>query len=366
MEIKKLPTLFKKATTGKITQWTIEIEGNCYRTYAGYVNGVITKSEDTKCFGKNSGKANATSNEDQAFKEAEAIWTKKKDTGHFESINDVDKELYFKPMLAEKYEDRKDNISFPCAVQPKLDGIRCIIYKNNDQIIFQSRQNKLFEPFLHLLPDLEIIFKNNDLILDGELYCHGIGFEQVSSMVRRAKTRHPDIEKINYVIYDCISNESYKLRMNKLNVFMKHVFFIETIEVTTMKQIEDAHTHYTNNGYEGIMIRTNGLYKHGRSKDLLKYKKFKDSEYLVIGHTEGTGAHEGTVIFVCQVKNQSGIENENKNKTFNVVMNGPLEKRREMLQHVNDYYGKFLTVKYQELSTDGIPRFPIGLGFRID
>ena len=264
-----------------------------------------------------------------------------------------------KPMLAIEMEEKL--VKFPSFVQPKLDGIRCIIYKNNDQIIFQSRQNKLFEPFLHLLPDLEIIFKN-DVILDGELYCHGIGFEQLSSMVRRAKTRHPDVEKINYVIYDCISNESYKLRMDKLNIFMKHVFFIETIEVTTMKQIEDAHTHYTNNGYEGIMIRTNGLYKHGRSKDLLKYKKFKDSEYLVIGHTEGTGAHAGTAIFLCQVENQTG----NQNKTFHVVMNGPLEKRREMLQHVTDYYGKFLTVKYQELSTDGIPRFPIGLGFRID
>jgi DNA ligase-1 len=123
-----------------------------------------------------------------------------------------------------------------------------------------------------------------------------------------------------------------------------------------MKQIEDAHTHYTKAGYEGIMIRTNGPYKHGRSKDLLKYKKFKDSEFLVVGHTEGTGAHAGTAIFVCQT-----VDN-----TFHVVMNGPLEKRREMLTHVSDYYGKYLTVKYQELSVDGIPRFPIGLGFRID
>jgi DNA ligase-1 len=124
-----------------------------------------------------------------------------------------------------------------------------------------------------------------------------------------------------------------------------------------MSEIEDAHSHYTEYGYEGIMIRGNGLYKHGRSKDLLKYKKFKDSEYLVVGHTEGTGAHAGTVIFTCQ----SGSD-----KTFNVVMNGPLEKRREMLKHVDDYYGKYLTVKYQELSSDGVPRFPIGLGFRID
>jgi DNA ligase-1 len=268
-----------------------------------------------------------------------------------------------KPMLAIEMEEKL--VKLPAFVQPKLDGIRCIIYQSNplsenNKIMFQSRQNKLFEPFLHILPDLEKIFKDQpDLILDGELYCHGLGFEAVTSMVRRAKTRHPDVEKINYVIYDCITNESnecYKIRMNKINIFLKHVFFIETIEVTKMSEIEDAHSHYTDYGYEGIMIRTNGLYKHGRSKDLLKYKKFKDSEYLVVGHTEGTGAHAGTAIFICQAEN----------KTFNVVMNGPLEKRREMLKHVGDYYGKYLTVKYQELSVDGIPRFPIGLGFRVD
>jgi DNA ligase-1 len=254
-------------------------------------------------------------------------------------------------------------VKFPAFVQPKLDGIRCLIYKEREsnQIIFQSRQNKLFEPFVHLLPDLEKIFeKDPSLILDGELYCHGLGFESITSMVRRSKVRHPDVEKINYVTYDCVSKENYKSRMSKINMFiLNHVFFIETIEVTKMQEIEDSHAHYTDYGYEGIMIRADGPYKHGRSKDLLKYKKFKDSEYLVVGHTEGTGAHASTAIFVCQ--SGSGPD-----KTFNVVMNGPLEKRREMLKHVDDYYGKYLTVKYQELSSDGIPRFPIGLGFRID
>jgi ATP-dependent DNA ligase len=248
-----------------------------------------------------------------------------------------------KPMLAIEMEEKL--VKFPAYVQPKLDGIRCIIYQTYNKIIFQSRQNKLFEPFLHLLPDLEKIFKHQpDLILDGELYCHGLGFEAVTSMVRRAKTRHPDVEKINYVIYDCVNSESYSSRMNKINIFLKHVFFIETIEVTKMTEIEDAHFHYTDYGYEGIMIRGNGLYKHGRSKDLLKYKKFKDSEYLVVGHAEGTGAHAGTDIFVC---------NNGSDKLFNVVMNGPLEKRRDMLKHIGDYYGKYLTVSYSIVISTG-------------
>jgi DNA ligase-1 len=267
-----------------------------------------------------------------------------------------------KPMLAIEMEERL--VKFPAFVQPKLDGIRCLIYLHNNQIIFQSRQNKLFEPFTHLLPDLEKIFKlHPTLILDGELYCHGLGFENVTSMVRREKTRHTDVDKINYIVYVCldVSNDLYIDRISTISKCIncqenqiKKVFFIEIINITTMKQIEDAHTYYTKDGYEGIMIRGNGPYKHGRSKDLLKYKKFFDSEYEVVGHTEGTGAHAGTAIFICKTKD----------KTFNVVMNGTLEKRREMLKNVTDYYGKELTVKYQELSTDGIPRFPIGLGFK--
>ena len=64
--------------------------------------------------------------------------------------------LNIKPMLAIEMEEKL--VKFPAFVQPKLDGIRCLIYQNEGKIIFQSRQNKLFEPFLHLLSDLEKIF----------------------------------------------------------------------------------------------------------------------------------------------------------------------------------------------------------------
>ena len=107
-----------------------------------------------------------------------------------------------KPMLALEMEEKL--VKLPCMVQPKLDGIRCLIYKK-ETILFQSRQNKLFEPFQHLLPELESIFDEHpSMVLDGELYCHGLGFESVTSMVRRAKTRHPDVEKLLYVVYDCV------------------------------------------------------------------------------------------------------------------------------------------------------------------
>ena len=340
-------------------QWTIEIIDNIIRTTYGIKNGKMTIKETI---------IKEETYKEETYKVAKKEWTKKIKQGYsineYSNINtNTNISENIKPMLALEMEEKL--IKFPVFVQPKLDGIRCLIYKKNGHIIFQSRQNKLFDPFLHLLPELNLIFDKHDIILDGELYCHGLGFESVTSMVRRAKTKHPDVDKLNYVIYDCINNNlniKYEERMKLLSPFkFKKVFFIDTAQITNMKQIEDAHMFYTKDGYEGVMIRGNGPYKHGRSKDLLKYKKFLDKEYEVVGHHEGTGTHAGTPIFICKLDKSDNNDNE---RTFNVTMNGPIEKRREMMKHVSDYYGKMLTVKYQELSTESIPRFPIGIAFR--
>lgn len=349
---------------GRENVWHIQVvetdDGCMVRTAHGIKDGKMITHETLIDKGKNVGKKNETNAKEQAILEAKKEWDKKIKQGY--CVVNGTSTVAFKPMLALEF-DKKD-IKFPCYIQPKLDGIRCLIFKK-ETIIFQSRQNKLFEPFIHLLPELELIFaKHPNIILDGELYCHGLGFETVTSMVRRAKVRHPDIEKINYVIYDCINKMKYDDRMKLLSPFMfNKVYFIETIESYNIQHIEDSHTHYTKNGYEGIMIRSNGLYKQGRSKDLLKYKKFLDKEYEVVGHHEGTGTHAGTPIFICKT-NVEEIIDKSKIFTFGVTMNGPIDIRKEMLKHVNDYYGKMLTVKYQELSVDGIPRFPIGLAFR--
>jgi ATP-dependent DNA ligase len=341
--------------------WKIETVGNKIITTYGVVGGKMIVQEK-KIEGKN-GKSEKTktTGEQQAMIEAKREYDAKIKQGYH--VEGASMEKIIKPMLA--IEMDKKNIKFPVMIQPKLDGIRCLIYKN-DGIVFQSRQNKLFEPFQHLLPELETLFDScGSIILDGELYCHGLGFEKITSMVRRGKTRHPEVDKLQYIIYDVIGPGTYTERMkpilafqnekkNEKNKSTSNICLIETIVANSMKEVEDAHTKYTAEGYEGIMLRQNGLYKEGRSKDLLKYKKFMDKEYEVIGHVEGTGTHAGTPIFVCKTND----------KTFHVTLNGPMETRRDMMKHVTDYYGKQLTVKYQELSVDGIPRFPIGLGFR--
>jgi DNA ligase-1 len=344
--------------------WKIETLGNKIITTYGIVGGKMIVQEKI-VESKKIGKSEKTG-EQQALIESKREYDAKIKQGYHPEGVEIEKII--KPMLALEMEEK--NIKFPVMIQPKLDGIRCLIYKKNG-IVFQSRQNKLFEPFQHLLPELEKLL-DSSTILDGELYCHGLGFEKITSMVRRGKTRHPEVDKLQYIIYDVIGPGTYTERMKPIQHITSNlsnssnlsisVSIIETIIVHSMKEVEEAHTKYTSMGYEGIMLRQNGLYKEGRSKDLLKYKKFMDKEYEVIGHVEGTGTHAGTPIFVCKTNDKN--DKNDKEKTFHVTLNGPMEIRRDMMKHVADYYGKLLTVKYQELSVDGIPRFPIGLGFR--
>src|SRR5271170_7191502 len=90
-------------------------------------------TQDTVADGKNAGKANATTAVGQAEKEAAAKWTKQKKKGYVESKADAEAEVTdavieggLLPMLAHKYKDFAKKIIFPCHVQPKLDGMRCI------------------------------------------------------------------------------------------------------------------------------------------------------------------------------------------------------------------------------------------------
>lgn len=100
-----------------------------------------------------------------------------------------------------------------------------------------------------------------------------------------------------------------------------------------------------------------GLYrpKH-RSHDLLKYKERNDAEFEIVGFKEGDGRLKGTVVWICRCSTG----------TFDVVPDGPLEQRKELLATASSFVGKQLTVLYQGLFETGKPRFPIGKAIRPD
>ena len=124
-----------------------------------------------------------------------------------------------------------------------------------------------------------------------------------------------------------------------------------------LKDLQTAHETYVKNGFEGLMIRApSGRYEPDhRSSSLLKYKTFMDNEYKIVGFKEGKGNDVVTVIFTCETED---------GKRFEVRPKGTREERGNMLKNAEKHVGKKLTVKFFELTDEGIPRFPVGLAIR--
>lgn len=204
---------------------------------------------------------------------------------------------------------------------------------------------------------------SDGLILDGELIYEGASFQDT---VRAIKKFRPEMSpKLTYHVFDVIKPDMpfvarYELledffRGNTLPEGMK---LVPTIwGINDEADIMEVHGYYTQQGYEGTIIRTlMGHYQIGqRSSDLLKLKDFDDAEFGIIGVDEGEGKDAGAAIFICALDN-GGF--------FSVRPKGTIGYRREIWDDAASYIGRMLTVRYQGFSEDGVPRFPIGIAVR--
>ncbi len=136
------------------------------------------------------------------------------------------------------------------------------------------------------------------------------------------------------------------------------IIICPTAIATSIEEVKDLEKQYMSDGYEGAIVREmEGTYEIGkRSNHLLKVKTFMDEEYKIIGHTEGIGGFEGCVIWICETE---------KGQKFKVVPKGTYEQRQSWFKTATYNYGAMLKVKFFELTDEGIPRFPVGIGIRL-
>jgi DNA ligase-1 len=354
--------LYKRSTTGKISEWTIEIEGNKFRTISGFTDGQKVISEWTVCEGKNIGKKNETTPAQQAMAEAEALYRKRKELGYFEDINDCDKQVYFQPMLAKDWNNEKGKVKYPIFTQPKLDGIRCIVKSDG----MWSRNGKPIVSAPHIFESLKPLFESNpDLIFDGELYAdkYSNDFNAICSIVKKTKPTQQDLldsaNVIQYHIYDLPSHDDVFTSRYKALISLelpKTCVVVATEQVDHINDVFGYYEDYIAAGYEGQMLRLDNHYENKRSKSLLKHKSFIDEEYTILDIVEGVGNKTGMVgSFVF--KNKAG-------KTFNSSPKFNWEVCTEMWNNRHELIGKEATVKYFNLTPDGVPRFPYVIAIR--
>lgn len=363
--------LYSKDTKGKLREWSIEIREGRYRTIHGVVDGKLQTTEWTQVEEKNLGRSNHRDLVEQAKFEAEALIKKQIEQGwktSIEELNSTPKD--FECMLAQKWEDRKDEVSYPIHCSPKLDGVRL----NVSSTKLLSRNKKEFVSITHLNP-LKDYCKKYNMILDGELYNHQFksDFNSIISIVKKTKPTKDDLEKskklIQYWIYDAYFLDNPEMpflqRYSKLlSIFKKEEFFsiFPFVKILSIQRIEEItelnryYEKYLEQGYEGQMIRTDSPYEQKRSKTLLKRKEFQDEEFKILDVGEGNGNKSGMAgYFVLQNKDKS---------TFRSNIKGSQEWLAILLKERDSLIGKQATVQFFNYTPDGVPRFPYVISIR--
>jgi len=277
---------------------------------------------------------------------------------------------HFKPMLAHKFDNKRVNWSEPVYIQPKLDGIRCIMKSDG----CYSRNGKKFMNVQHLYNNtIKELFKQNPLlVLDGELYNHDLrdNFEKIVSLVRKQKPTSEDRKEarkmIQYHVYDFVMAVNNKLNllesdMNRYgkrsgaltcsDMYGKHIHFVPTTRVHNLKSAKLAHKKQLDQGYEGSILRLDGPYKCGRSYDLMKFKDFSDTEAKIVDWVEGKGKRRGTI--------GKFIAMDSDGVTFGMPVMDSFKYLQENFTEMKTWVGRTATFTYFERTQAGSYRHPL-------
>lgn len=376
IELGRKPMLFQKDKQGRIKTWETYVTrgddgGILINTEHGLLGGNITKDAGVAVTaGKNEGKKNATTTEDQALSEMGSAWELKCSKGYVDNMDHIDRPV-IRPMLANKWPERKKYIKFPAIAQRKYDGVRCDVSFDDraGRASALSRLGNAFPHLDHIRTEMNNVLRSHpEAHGDGELYSEDLDFNTLVGLVKRHELTPEDQQLmllVKYRVYDSIvlddANMGFQDRWNLMDTLVRnagtrHVTMVENFIVNSEEEIYSLHAQFVGEGYEGIIIRNiDGKYAiNHRSNDLLKYKHFETDEFKIVGFEEAVGNDVGTVVWECAAGD----------KKFTCRMKATRAVRRQMLEEAPSYVGKKLTVNYQNLSPEGVPRFPVGIAIR--
>ena len=269
-----------------------------------------------------------------------------------------------KPMLAYPVSDKPIDYSKPTFIQPKLDGVRCVIQCDDwGGITAYSRTGKEWKNIQHVLEQLVPFFeKYPNVILDGELYNHDFkdNFEKIISMVRKTKptpeARVESAENVQFHCYDIIDEElPFEHRIEFVTeALMLLGDSIYTVDTNMVFREDDAKVYHARNidsGYEGSIVRTNDTYACKRSHNLRKFKDFHDTEATITGWVEGKGKRIGTIGKFLAV--------DSEGNEFGMPVMDKFKYLQDNFEVMQGYVGKTATFTYFERTKANSYRHPL-------
>lgn len=387
----ELPTLYARAKSGAVLTWDIEIEGNKFRMITGQETGQKVTSEWTVCTGKNKGKANETTDEEQAQLEADSKWKKKlKSGGYFEDKKDIDKPLAFiEPMLAYPLiskktkkdkktgksttviEDRAPYVKLPVMVDRKYNGMRQVSSSAGPY----SRKGEQIKTAPHIYTSVTPLFDvHPGLVLDGELYNHDFRhrLNDLISIVRTTadhKITEDLLTKseriVRYYVYDgygfttkdgteITEDTPCRQRRDALKELLKDVPYIVVVPyfmATTMEEAKELYGKFIEDGYEGAILRNaDSVYQHFRTNDLIKLKPYEDMEIIILDIIDPGSGNWGGTAKTATVKMDNG-------KVFNATFKGDRETLTQILKDKDSWIGQKVTITYNGWTGLGVPNY---------
>lgn len=351
----KTETLYKLNKSGQIQQILIEAIGPKVITSWGIIGGK-QQTQEYVCIGRNIGRANATTPEQQAILEAQAKHVDKIKSGYSTDVSaPVTVQL---PQKVKSYLDNKHLVKFPAFTTPKLNGVNGTYWLTNGQLSLTSRGGESYPLIPHLAEQIKqaMEFLNTNC-LNGELYIHGEHLQDIQSAVKKPNKLSP---KLQFHIFELPTvSEPYSIKstlFGKLNraLNLSHVIGITPISVESHEDVAEWYVIHMLARFEGSVIyNSDATYQFNvRSSSVLKYKETLDLEVKLLSYNVDKNGHP---VFnaICN------------GKEFKVKPKGTDKERKDIISNFESQYkDKYYTIEYECFSRDGIPLKPVGLGLR--
>jgi ATP-dependent DNA ligase len=344
------------------------------------------KSKKTKKTTEKEDRSDNSADESDNSEEKKSFKKSKKSN----NINSTTHTTRYFPMLARKYAESKKYIKFPCAVQRKYDGVRCLAHYNPEEkqvdLYTRTRKDMPGKNYIKdiLMGYLPLMMRDgSSLYLDGELYKHGLQLQKISGESRN--DTEGESMQLEYHIYDCFYPNNLSMPYSERRILLEEfinsmtqadrntIKLVETFTVQNQGEIDALFDRIVAEGYEGCIIRglaapyltdANKTSTKLRSHYLVKLKARFSEEYPIFGYTQGKrGKDKGAIIWQCKAK---------KGKVFNVTpKNMTYEERKSIFEECDTqelfkekYKGKPLTVEFEAMSKDGVPQRAKGIVIR--
>lgn len=209
------------------------------------------------------------------------------------------------PMLARLVRDFPESPGL--SYEPKWDGFRCIVFRDGDDVVLGSRNEKPLDRYFPELRGSLLANLPNRCVLDGEIVIagpSGLDFDALTQRIHPAESRVNLLSQstpASFVAFDLLAfddrsllDEPFADRRSMLEDVLQHVEvpIHVTPSTTTPDEARDWFSRFEGAGLDGVIAKDGDLRYQPGKRVMLKVKHERTADCVVGGfrqHKDGEG-----------------------------------------------------------------------------